>query len=74
MKCFALLLFVALTPLLFTGQLEAATGNKSEVDIAHSKMTVHVYKSGLFSAFGHNHEIDAPIQSAQLRLRSNPHN
>ncbi len=24
-------------------------------------MTIHVYKSGVFSAFGHNHEISAPI-------------
>jgi polyisoprenoid-binding protein YceI len=25
-------------------------------------MTVHVFKAGLFSAFGHEHEVSAPIQ------------
>jgi polyisoprenoid-binding protein YceI len=47
-------------------QVEAPNANKKEVDVAHSKMTVHVYKSGLFSAFAHDHDIDAPIKSAQL--------
>jgi polyisoprenoid-binding protein YceI len=31
------------------------------IDTAKSVMTVHVYKSGVFSAFGHDHEIAAPI-------------
>src|ERR687888_616416 len=31
------------------------------IDTQQSVMTVHVYKSGVFSAFGHNHEIAAPI-------------
>ncbi len=32
------------------------------IDTEKSVMTVHVYKSGFFSAFGHNHEISAPIE------------
>src|SRR5438132_6249037 len=32
------------------------------IDVEKSVMTVHVYKAGLFSAFGHNHEITAPIE------------
>lgn len=68
MKSFQLLVIAVLTLSFssFPTQLEAASGNAREVDVAHSKMTVHVYKSGFLSAFGHNHEIDAPIQAAQL--------
>src|SRR5689334_91338 len=49
------------------------------VDVQKSGMTVRVYKAGLFSAFGHDHEIAAPIASGavdissrrvELRLRS----
>lgn len=31
------------------------------VDTNKSLMTVHVYKAGMFSAFGHEHDISAPI-------------
>ncbi len=33
------------------------------VDAARSSVHVHVFKSGLFSAFGHEHDIQAPIAS-----------
>jgi polyisoprenoid-binding protein YceI len=33
-----------------------------EIDVAKSVLTVRVYKTGLFSAFAHDHEIRAPIQ------------
>jgi len=36
------------------------------VDVANSSLKIHVYKAGLFSAFGHNHEIDAPIESGEV--------
>lgn len=39
----------------------AASGQKREIDVARSTMTVHVAKAGVFSAFGHEHEIGAPI-------------
>jgi polyisoprenoid-binding protein YceI len=39
----------------------AATGQKREIDVGRSTMTVHVSKAGVFSAFGHDHEIGAPI-------------
>jgi polyisoprenoid-binding protein YceI len=32
------------------------------IDTERSAMTVRVYKSGLFSSFGHDHEIRAPIK------------
>jgi polyisoprenoid-binding protein YceI len=36
------------------------------IDTGHSIITVHVFKSGLFSAFADNHEIQAPITSGVL--------
>lgn len=47
--------------------LAAASSDAREIDIAHSTITVRVYKSGFLSAFGHNHEIQAPIQSGQVK-------
>jgi polyisoprenoid-binding protein YceI len=35
-------------------------------------MTVRVSKSGFFSAFGHNHEIEAPIESGEVKESGNP--
>lgn len=40
---------------------QQARSTASSIDVAHSKLTVHVYKQGLFSFLGDNHEIDAPI-------------
>lgn len=37
-----------------------------EIDIARSVLTVRVYKTGLFSAFAHDHEISAPIQNGHF--------
>lgn len=37
-----------------------------DVDARHSSITVKVEKSGLFSAFAHNHTIQAPIASGKL--------
>jgi polyisoprenoid-binding protein YceI len=39
----------------------AASGQPLAIDAAKSTMTVHVYKAGLLSVFGHDHEIAAPI-------------
>ena len=35
------------------------------IDTGKSVMTVRVYKAGVFSAFGHDHEIAAPIRSGE---------
>jgi polyisoprenoid-binding protein YceI len=40
----------------------AAAQSPKKIDIAKSVLTVRVYKSGLFSAFAHDHEVRAPIQ------------
>ncbi|PYX86272.1 MAG: hypothetical protein DMG68_15900 [Acidobacteria bacterium] len=41
------------------------TGDRP-LDTKKSIMTVHVYKSGMFSAFGHEHEVSAPIVEGKL--------
>src|SRR5437016_500445 len=38
------------------------------VDTSRSSLTIHVEKSGLFSAFAHNHTIQAPIASGQFDI------
>jgi polyisoprenoid-binding protein YceI len=42
------------------------TPGSREIDARKSAMTVRVFKSGLLSAFGHEHEISAPIQQGTL--------
>ena len=43
-----------------------AAAQAVSVDTGRSNLTVHVEKSGLFSAFAHNHTIQAPIASGQV--------
>jgi polyisoprenoid-binding protein YceI len=38
-----------------------AVAQPRSIDVENSSMTVRVFKTGLFSAFGHDHEISAPI-------------
>ena len=40
-----------------------ALAQGSSIDAANSKLIVHVSKGGLFSAFGDNHEVAAPIST-----------
>jgi polyisoprenoid-binding protein YceI len=53
---------------------QIATGvlDSRKIDETHSTITVHVYKSGFLSAFGHNHEIQAPIQSGEVKESGTP--
>jgi len=43
-----------------------ALAGARDIDTQKSALTVRVYKSGLFSAFAHDHEIRAPIQSGSF--------
>src|SRR6185312_11454982 len=43
-----------------------AGAQKREIDVKNSTVTVHVYKAGLFSVFGHDHEISAQIASGSV--------
>jgi polyisoprenoid-binding protein YceI len=42
------------------------------IDGAHSSLKVRVSKSGFFSAFAHNHEIEAPIESGEVAESGSP--
>jgi polyisoprenoid-binding protein YceI len=44
----------------------AATPDVRKIDSLHSTITVHVYKSGLFSGFAHDHEVEAPIETGEV--------
>ena len=41
-------------------------------DTGHSTLKVRVFKSGLFSAFAHDHEIEAPITQGSVNLSTKP--
>ena len=44
------------------------TAQDQTIDAAKSTLKIRVFKSGLFSAFGHNHEIAAPIAEGTVHL------
>jgi polyisoprenoid-binding protein YceI len=58
--------------------ITAASGQSRSIDTTKSEITVHVYKAGVLSAFGHDHEISAPmaggtvdVQGRKVELRVN---
>jgi polyisoprenoid-binding protein YceI len=44
------------------GHFQPAQAATQDIDAEHSTLTIRVYKTGLFSAFAHDHEINAPIR------------
>jgi polyisoprenoid-binding protein YceI len=44
------------------GHFQPAQAATQDIDVEHSTLTIRVYKTGLFSAFAHDHEINAPIR------------
>lgn len=46
----------------------AAWAQVRAIDTERSTVTVHVFKAGLFSAFGHEHEVRAPIASGTVEV------
>jgi polyisoprenoid-binding protein YceI len=58
--CSIVLLFVGVASPLLVAQAAGL------MDAEHSTMTVHVYRSGLFSFAGDNHEIQAPIAAGTV--------
>jgi len=58
-------LFLIAVWFLGTCALSLAASQKA-IDTDKSRMTVRVYKAGVFSAFGHNHEIAAPIAAGSF--------
>lgn len=58
---------------LWTGSLFLATGALAQpraIDTAKSTMTVRVYKAGLLSGLGHDHQISAPLVSGTVDTAS----
>jgi polyisoprenoid-binding protein YceI len=43
-----------------------AANSRRPIDTAHSHLTIHVGKAGLFSSFGHEHEISAPVARGEV--------
>lgn len=58
-------LLVLAAGILFAATLHAADTAKP-IDSDKSVLTVRVFKTGLFSAFGHDHEIRAPIEQGSF--------
>ena len=52
--------------LVFVPFLWPANGSSESINTQKSSITVHVFKTGVFSVFGHNHEINAPIQQGTV--------
>jgi polyisoprenoid-binding protein YceI len=48
----------------------AATAQPRAIDIEKSVMTVRVYKAGLLSGLGHEHEISAPLAGGTVDMTS----
>jgi len=55
-----------LAGIVLCGGIAAAQG--VAMDPSRSAITVYAYKSGLFSAFAHDHIVEAPIQRGEVRL------
>ena len=53
---------------LFLAAASSLASGEMGIDTSHSSLTIHVDKTGLFSAFAHNHTIEAPIASGQLDI------
>lgn len=58
----------AVTVLVFFSSaiLSVSQSTSKDIDVEHSRMTIHVAKSGLFSFAADNHEIQAPISSGTV--------
>jgi polyisoprenoid-binding protein YceI len=45
---------------------------RQAIDVNRSSLTIRVFKSGMFSAFAHDHEIQAPIDEGRIDASANP--
>lgn len=57
-------------PLALISSIGSATGQITAIDTTRSKLLIHVSKSGVFSGFADNHEIEAPIAEGSLDVKS----
>src|SRR5580698_3737077 len=60
---------------LWTAIVAAAplVAQEKAIDTQRSTITIHVGKSGLFSAAAHDHIVDAPISNGTISELANPH-
>jgi len=49
-----------------------AAAQQLSIDTEKSALTIHVGKAGMFSAFGHEHEVRAPIKSGTADTGAHP--
>jgi YceI-like protein len=47
-------------------------GRSYAIDVTKSSLKIRVFKSGLFSAFAHDHEVEAPIDKGTIDTSANP--
>src|SRR2546425_9174744 len=50
----------------------AARSESRGMDVSRSVLKIRVFKSGLFSAFAHDHEIEAPIEQGAVETAGKP--
>lgn len=62
-------MFLAATSLLYALGVNAQQHN---IDTQKSTLTIHVGKTGVFSGFGHEHEVRAPIHSGTADTGAHP--
>jgi polyisoprenoid-binding protein YceI len=49
-----------------------AAAQDRSIDTAHSVLKIRVFKSGIFSAFAHDHELVAPLGDGTVHFADNP--
>jgi polyisoprenoid-binding protein YceI len=66
--------FVLASAIVFCGMSCAATvaAEEREIDTARSVLKIRVFKSGIFSGFAHDHEIEAPVAEGTVRVSTDP--
>ncbi len=60
---------LVLTNFLWTG---SAAAQKRPIDAQNSVIKIHVGKAGAFSAFGHDHDVSAPVTQGEVETSGNP--
>jgi polyisoprenoid-binding protein YceI len=59
-----------LLPLALISCVGTAAGQMAPIDTAHSRLLIHVSKTGVFSGFADNHEVEARIAKGTLDAKS----
>lgn len=62
---------LAFSLILITAPCMLLSENRA-IDVTHSTLRVRVFKTGLFSPFAHDHEIEAPISDGNADLSATP--